>query len=175
MEASESRSKESLREFQTRLAEKLKAAEAASGASSKLGFIAGGRHWLVGLDQVNEVVTVPGLTEVPWVQPWFSGVASVRGALYGCVDLAAFLGLSEPLPPGEVRLLLAHPRFGINAALRVERALGLRPISDLAAEAAPAEATEWEEAHWRDAEGQVWTEISMERLVTLPAYLEAGL
>ena len=75
--------KESLREFQTRLAEKLKAAEAAKGASSKLGFVAGGRHWLVDLNQINEVVTVPALTEVPWAKSWFVGVASVRGALYG--------------------------------------------------------------------------------------------
>jgi hypothetical protein len=42
--------KESLREFQTRLAEKLKAAEATSGVSSKLGFSAGGRHCLVALE-----------------------------------------------------------------------------------------------------------------------------
>ncbi|MEW5787020.1 MAG: chemotaxis protein CheW [Pseudomonadota bacterium] len=166
--------KESLREFQTRLAEKLKAAEAASGATSKLGFIAGGRHWLVSLDQINEVVTVPGLTAVPWVKPWFAGVASVRGALYGCVDLAAYMGLAEPLPEGEARLLLAHPRFGINSALRVERALGLRGIADLEEEAAPALA-EWELARWRGKDGQEWTEISMEALVTAPTFLEAGL
>jgi twitching motility protein PilI len=167
--------KESLREFQTRLADKLKAAEASTGASSKLGFIAGGRHWLVSLDQINEVVTIPALTEVPWVKPWFAGVASVRGALFGCVDLAAFLGLAEPLPPGESRILLAHPRFGINAALRVERALGLRGLLDLAPHPAAAGMAPWQLAVWSDVDGQLWTEISIEQLVAMPAYLEAGL
>lgn len=167
--------KESLREFQTRLAEKLKAAEAAKGVSSKLGFIAGGKHWLVDLNQINEVVTVPTLTEVPWAKSWFVGVASVRGALYGCVDLAAYLGLAEPLPPGEARILLAHPRFGVNAALRVERALGLRGIADLVPEPVEADAEPWQVSRWHDREGQLWIEISMERLVTRPDYLEAGL
>jgi twitching motility protein PilI len=167
--------KESLREFQTRLAEKLKAAEATRGAASMLGFSAGGRLWLVSLDQINEVVTVPALTEVPWAKPWFAGVASVRGALYGCVDLAAYLGLGEPLPPGEARILLAHPRFGVNAALRVERALGLRGIADLVPEPGAEDAAAWQLSRWHDREGQFWTEISMERLVSTPAFLEAGL
>ncbi|MCU0933833.1 MAG: chemotaxis protein CheW [Thiobacillaceae bacterium] len=167
--------KESLREFQTRLADKLKAAEATEGASSKLGFTAGGRHWLVDLDQVNEVVTLAALTEAPWAKPWFAGVTSVRGTLYGCVDLAAYLGLAEPLPPGEARLLLVHPRFGLNVALRVERALGLRGVADLVPEPAAVDAAPWQQARWHDREGQLWTEISVERLLRAPEILEAGL
>ncbi len=166
--------RENLRDFQTRLAEKLKAAEATSGAASKLGILAGGRHWLVNLDQVNEVVTVPQLAEVPWSQSWFVGVASVRGVIYGCVDLAAFAGVAEPMPKGEARLLLAHPRFGVNAALRVERALGLRPERELAAEPGEADAPAWVLGRWRDGAGEVWTEISVEHLVGMPAFLEAG-
>jgi twitching motility protein PilI len=166
--------RENLRDFQSRLAEKLKAAEATNGATSKLGILAGGQHWLVSLDQVNEVVTVPQLAEVPWSQPWFSGVASVRGVIYGCVDLAAFAGVAEPLPRGESRLLLAHPRFGVNAALRVERALGLRPISELEAEPRAAGDPTWTLGRWRDGAGEVWREISVEDLVAMPAFLEAG-
>ncbi len=166
--------KQSLRDFQTQLAEKLKAAKAATGPSSKLGFIAGGRHWLVALEQINEVVTVAELIAVPWAQPWFPGVASVRGALYGCTDLGAFLSLSPVLPPGEAHLLLAHPRFGVNAALRVERTLGLRAIESLVPEPEPADASPWATAHWRGPD-QIWAELNVEKLVTSPAFLEAGL
>lgn len=176
--------RENLRDFQARLADRLKSAQTTAGTGSKLGFVAGGRHWLVSLDQVNEVVTVPELAEVPWARPWFAGVASVRGVLYGCTDLAAWLGLAEPMPRGETRMLLAHPRFGVNAALRIDRALGLRGVGDMAEEGtkegakepagADAEATPWQLARWRDADGVVWTEISMERLVALPDFLEAG-
>jgi twitching motility protein PilI len=167
--------KQSLRDFQTQLAEKLKAAQGATGPSSKLGFVAGGRHWLVGLEQINEVVTVPELNPVPWAQPWFAGVASVRGALYGCTDLGAFLNLSEVLPPGEAHLLLAHPRFGVNAALRIERTLGLRAVESLMPETAPDTASPWIAAHWRGLDDQVWAELSVEKLVAAPAFLEVGL
>lgn len=166
--------RENLKDFQIRLAEKLKAAEATRGNNSKLGFLAGGRHWVVNLDQVNEVVTVPQLTVAPWVRPWFAGVASVRGVIYGCVDLAAFAGVAEPLPRGESRLLLAHPRFGVNAGLRVERALGLRPQQELVREPDDPGAPAWVLGRWRDAAGEVWTEISVEDLVRTPAFLEAG-
>jgi twitching motility protein PilI len=167
--------RDDLLDFQAHLADKLKAAEASAGSASKLGFMAGARHWLVSLDQVNEVVTIPGLAEVPWAQPWFAGVASVRGVLYGCTDLGAFAGLSDPLPHGETRILLAHPRFGVNAALRIERALGLRGAGDLREEAPTPEAEAWILAHWRTSDGVLWTEISMERLVAMPAFLEAAL
>lgn len=167
--------KQSLRDFQTQLAEKLKAAQAASGPSSKLGFIAGGRYWLVGLEQINEVVTVPELIAVPWAQPWFAGVASVRGALFGCTDLGAFLRLSEALPQGEAHLLLAHPRFGVNAALRIERTLGLRQVDNLIPEPAPDTTSPWIAAHWRGLDDQVWAELDVEKLVAAPAFLEAGL
>jgi len=167
--------KQSLRDFQTQLAEKLKAAQGASGPSSKLGFVAGGRNWLVSLEQINEVVSVPELIAVPWAQPWFAGVASVRGALYGCTDLGAFLALSEVLPQGEAHLLLAHPRFGVNAALRIERTLGLRALENLMPESVPDVASPWIAAHWRGLDGQAWVELDVEKLVSAPAFLEAGL
>lgn len=166
--------KQSLRDFQTQLAEKLKAAQAATGPSSKLGFIAGGRHWVVGLDQINEVVTAAELIAVPWAKPWFSGVASVRGALFGCTDLGAFLQLGDPLPPGETHLLLAHPRFGVNAGLRIERTLGLRPLDSLAPADVAADSP-WSLGVWRGVDGQLWNELNVEKLVTSPAFLEAGL
>lgn len=167
--------KQSLRDFQTQLAEKLKAAQVATGPSSKLGFVAGGRNWLVSLEQINEVVTVPELIAVPWARPWFAGVASIRGALYGCTDLGAFLNLSEVLPQGEAHLLLAHPRFGVNAALRIERTLGLRALENLMPESVPDVASPWIAAHWRGLDGQAWAELNVEKLVAAPAFLEAGL
>ena len=32
---------------------------------------------------------------VPHTQPWFAGVANLRGGLHGVVDLALFLGLRD--------------------------------------------------------------------------------
>jgi twitching motility protein PilI len=79
------------------------------------------------------------------------------------------------MPPGESRLLLVHPRFGVNAALRIERALGLRALTELTPQPTPTDAATWEVAHWRGADDQAWIEISMQHLVAMPSFMEAGL
>lgn len=169
-----------LRDFQAQLAERLKDAGQRARAPSKLGFNAGGRFFLTDLDQVNEVVTQATLTPAPWAKPWFLGVLNVRGALYGATDLARFLGLSSTTGTltdadearADVRYLLAHPRFGVNAALRIDQALGLRVLSDMQRQSSAPDA--WAVADWRDAEGQRWTELNIEQLVANPAFLQAG-
>jgi twitching motility protein PilI len=165
--------RESLRDFQTRLADRLRAAQAKSTGDSRLGFIAGGRQWLVSLDQVNEVVSLPEMAQTPWSKPWFLGVASVRGLLYGCTDLAIYLGIADGLGKGESRYLLVHPRFGVNAALRVERTVGLRMIPDMSRLPDNPEAAPWVKSVWRSADGE-WTELDVEKMVSAPAFMEAG-
>ncbi len=165
--------RETLREFQTRLADRLRGAQAKSSAESRLGFIAGGRRWLVSLDQVNEVVSVPEVAEAPWSKPWFLGVASVRGLLYGCTDLAVYLGLADSISKGDARLLLVHPRFGVNAALRVERTVGLRMTPEMISRPPGIEDSPWIKAVWQAPDGD-WTELDVEKMVKSPAFLEAG-
>lgn len=165
----------SLREFEQQLAERLRAAPGGGGSQAKLGFLAGGRQWLTDLTQVNEVVTVNQLTPVPWALPWFVGMASVRGTLFGCTDFALYQGLPSTTGKGEQRLLLAHPRFGVNAALRIDRAVGLRGVLDMEAVNDARAAEDWVLGRWRDADGGEWTEINMEKLVTDPRFLAVGL
>ena len=167
--------KRDLKDFQAQLAERLQGAQEQAPATSKLGFVAGGRHWLTDLDQVNEVVTAARLTPVPWAKPWFLGVASVRGVIYGCTDLAAFLKLAEPGGSAETRLLLAHPRFNVNAGLAIERAVGLRSIKSLSRSPRAAADPPWVVAHWEDGEGTTWTEVSIQQLVLSPDFQQAGI
>jgi len=164
----------SLREFQTQLAERLKQAGTQGSAASKLGFIAGGRHWLADLGQINEVLTVNGLTPVPWSRPWFAGVASVRGAIFGASDLAAFFGMAPPIEGDECRMLLVHPRFGVNAALRIEQPLGLRSVGAMQTVAPPLPAEAAINGAWLDDEGVEWIGLDIERLVADPRFLQAG-
>jgi twitching motility protein PilI len=164
----------SLRDFQNQLAERLKQAGNQPSSASKLGFIAGGRHWLTELQQINEVVTVPELTPVFWAKPWFAGVASVRGAIYGCTDLGAFFDLTPPIEGDECRMLLVHPRYGVNAALRIEQPLGLRSIAGMQAVDRDPDQGGAVIGRWLDPDGTDWTEIDMERLVTDPKFLLAG-
>lgn len=160
-----------LREFQTRLAERLKGAAERNGETAKLGFIAGGRHWLTGLDQVGEVVSVNRLARAPWTRPWFIGVAGVRGAIYGCTELAGFLGVPSAAASDEVRLLLANARFGMHAAFRIDQALGLRDTRAMTRMPPADDQAGWELARFVDGEGVAWTEIALENLLADPRFL----
>jgi len=151
------------------------AASDESGSASMLGFVAGGRHWLIDLNEVNEVVTGAEVTPVPWTREWFVGLTSVRGTIYGCTDLAAFLGLARPLGKGECRLLLAHPRFGVNAGFRIEQALGLRNVAGMKRLPADAADVPAQTGSWEDAAGLVWWGLSFEHLLQNPEFFQAGI
>src|SRR5829696_2278917 len=94
-----------LREFQMSVAEKLRTAATRTALASKLGFQVGGDNWFVALHEVNEVVPVPTMVSVPLTQPWFRGVANVRGNLYSMVDFCAFQG-GEAIPTGMERRVI---------------------------------------------------------------------
>lgn len=163
-----------LREFQARLAERLKSVSSESVASGRLGFVAGGRHWLTALDQVGEVVSVSRLVKAPWTQTWFIGVVSVRGSIYACTDLASFLGVGQAEQRDEIRLLLANARFNSHAAFRIDQVLGLRNIADMKQVAEPTGKTPWEGATYEDASGVRWQELEFESLLTAPVFLQVA-
>lgn len=163
-----------LREFQMRLAERLKSSGDRKAMADRLGFVAGGRHWLVSLDQVGEVVTVNRLARAPWTKPWFLGVAAVRGAIYGCTDLAAFLDVGHSPQRSEIRLLLANPRFNANAAFRIDQVLGLRNVAEMQQINSPSEARPWQGASFEDASGIVWQELVFENLLGSPDFLQVA-
>src|SRR5690606_38252485 len=110
----------SLRDFQESLSARLQSARRGETAPPMLGFRAGARRWLLESPDSGEAVPVPTLSPVPLTQPWFAGMANIRGGLHAVVDFAQFAG-AAPVPRGErSRLLLVGARHGINSALLVE-------------------------------------------------------
>lgn len=163
-----------LREFQARLAERLQNVGSQTGEAAKLGFLAGGKHWLTSLDQVGEVVTVPRLARAPWTLPWFIGVTSVRGTIFGCTDLAVFLGAGPAETGDDIRLLLANARFGAHAAFRIRQVLGLRDVASMQRQSDAVGGASWQGAVYADADGVIWQEIIFERLLSSQAFLQVA-
>jgi twitching motility protein PilI len=95
--------REALRELQSRLAERLQLARTEARQQSWLAIECAGLGLLVPLPMAGEIFSVGTLLPVPHTQPWFMGVANLRGGLHGVVDLAAFLGLRQPLARDAVR------------------------------------------------------------------------
>ena len=163
-----------LREFQLSVAEKLRTATTRAALSSKLGFQVGAENWFVALHQVSEVIPVPQTMPVPLTQPWFRGVANVRGNLYSMVDFASFHG-GETIGPGmERRVILVSDRLVGGAGLLVSRMLGLRNPEQFNPAERPADAPAWLAAAYTDAGGTRWHELDLPLLVREQRFLEVG-
>ena len=167
-----------LRTFQQELASRLATKTAAQVESSRLGLACGGTQWLIRLADAGEVITVPQVAVVPLTQPWFVGIANIRGNLYSVIDFGAFLGREASLgaSAGQSRLVVFGPRAGeLKAGIVVQRVLGLRNLAELAPASPPTDVPEWYGQRWMDAEGGAWQEIDLARLAQDPGFLRVGL
>jgi len=167
-----------LRSFQQELATRLASKTAAQVESSRLGLSCGGERWLIRLADAAEVVAVPPIAHVPLTQPWFLGLANIRGNLFSVVDLAGFLGRDSSVPHGtgnQARLILFGPRAGdLRVGVVVQSVLGLRNLAELEAAAPVPDAPAWYGQRWNDAGGGTWQEIDLARLAEDPKFLRVG-
>jgi twitching motility protein PilI len=164
-----------LRTFQQQLANRLASKTAAQVESSRLGLASAGEQWLLRLADAGEVIAVPSIADVPLTKSWFRGLANIRGNLYSVIDFAGFLGRGNVPPASHNRLVLFGPRTGeLNAALVVQRVLGLRNLAELAPAAPAARAPAWYAQRWIDADGNAWQEIDLAKLAREPAFLQVG-
>jgi twitching motility protein PilI len=163
----------SLRAFQEGLSRRIAAAETVVRKDVRLVVKAGSSGWLIRLPDAGELVPLPDLTPVPLTQPWFRGLANVRGLLYAVVDLAAFIG-ETPIGRKEgARLMLVGQRHGNNSALLVERVIGLRNLTDFS-EIERTRGEQWAGSQYRDADGQHWCELEIEALLQAPEFVQVG-
>jgi twitching motility protein PilI len=176
----------SLREFQQSLSERLISARRGEGGHTLLGIesgsddLAGGSHWLVDLADSGEVVPLPQLTPAPLTKPWFAGIANIRGVLYSVVDFASWRGGAPTPINAQSRLLLVGARHGINSALLVRRALGLRPQMQMHATGVgpwpdDGETAAWLGGRFTDAQDLTWTQLRIPALLADPNYLDIAL
>jgi twitching motility protein PilI len=168
-----------LQSFQQELANRLASKTAAQVESSRLGIACGGERFLIRLGDAAEVVAVPPIAAVPLTQPWFLGLANIRGNLFSVVDFAAFIGREAIVihgPGAQSRLILFGPRAGdLKAGIVVQGVLGLRNLAELTTAPPGPDAPAWYGQRWVDADGGTWQEIELARLVVDPAFLRVGL
>lgn len=182
----------SLREFQQGLSERLVSARRGEGGQALLGIesgaddLPGGSRWLIDLADSGEVAPLPQLTPAPLTKPWFAGIANIRGVLYSVVDFSAWRGGAPTPCNAQSRLLLVGARHGINSALLIRRALGLRPqlqmhaaseagVPEGAQHAGAGEAALWLGGRFIDAQGVAWTQLRIPALLADPNYLDIAL
>jgi len=167
--------REAIRELQARLAQRLQAARTEGRAVQWLAVEARGQRYLFPLAQAGEIFSWPALQPAPYTQPWFLGVANLRGGLCGVVDLAAFLS-GEPTAPEAERsdcsLLTFNTALELNCALVIDRLSGLRGAEAFSAtEPAAAGEPAYVGPVHLDAAGLRWREIDLLALSQFPAFL----
>jgi twitching motility protein PilI len=160
-----------LREYQEQLLERMQAARTSNGARvHQLGVEIGGVRYLLDLLEAGEIVPVPALAAVPLTQPWYLGLANVRGNLVGVVDLARYLGQDAASSgaasaPNAQRLVTFAPALGFPCALLVARVFGLRHAADMSPEG----------GRLVDADGKEWTPLALSALARDERFLQVAL
>ncbi len=99
----------------------------APGLWRGIGYRAGSRLFVSGIDEISELLAVPALTPVPGTQPWLLGVANVRGNLVPVIDLARFLFGERTQSTERTRLLVVRQGAG-SVALMVDEVFGQRTV-----------------------------------------------
>jgi twitching motility protein PilI len=157
-----------LRQYQEQLLERMQAARTSSGARAhQLGVEIGGMRYLLDLVEAGEIVPLPPLAAVPLTQPWYLGLANVRGSLLGVVDLARYLDPdAQPAaaPAAGARLVTFAPGLAFPCALLVGRVVGLRHAADMTSEG----------GRLLDADGREWTPLSLAGLAREERFLQVA-
>ena len=165
--------KQALRDLQTRLAERLKAARTEPLANSWLAVECSSRGFLFPLRDAGEIFAMSPLLAVPHSHRWFLGVANLRGHLHGVVDLAGFLGVkAADSGRDQARLVGFNQSLNINCVLLVDRLSGLRSEDELTRDADDGAARPaFAGARFRDASARVWQELNLGELANDESFL----
>ena len=172
--------RQALRELQTRLAERLQVAKTQGVAASWLAAEAGGQNYLFPLAQSGEIFPWVTTQQVPYTQPWFAGVANLRGGLFGVVDLASYISGGPPalkteLARSDSRMVSLNSALEVNCVLLVDKLSGLRKQEAFVdySERAP-EAPEFFGNRYIDSGGASWQEINLQLLALQAHFLTIG-
>jgi twitching motility protein PilI len=164
--------KEALRDLQGRLAQRLREARDEQRQRAWLAVESAGRGLLFPLAESGEIYPLAPVQPVAHTQPWFAGVANLRGGLHGVVDLAAFLGVSQDVDDrADARLIGFNPALELNCALLIDRLAGLRNESQLTPDAEQALIRPaFVGVRYRDVQGRAWQELRLQALAEDPTF-----
>lgn len=169
--------REALRELQTRLASRLQAARSEGVSAAWLAVKAGDSNYLFPLSHSGEIFPLTQIQQVPYACPWFMGVVNLRGALYGVVDLASFMGdrlsrVRTEQSLAESSVITLNGALELNCALLIDGLAGLRKRDAFStAVAPPSGAPSYFGNRFTDLQGIEWQEINLQSLSQFSEFL----
>ncbi len=155
-----------LRDFQQNLSNRLREEAASSRHITTLGVQVASEFWLVDMVDISEVLPVVKSTVLPMSKSWVVGMVNVRGNLYCVADIAAFLGKGRVSGEMHNRMLLVADQHQFNAALLVEKVLGLRDTERWHFDAG--------KGCYVDEQGVKWHKLDVSGLLGQAEFLQIG-
>lgn len=172
--------RQSLRDLQERLAQRLSVAKTEAVTAAWLAVESNGNRYLLPLVQSGEIFPWAAVQPVPYTKPWYLGVASLRGGLHGVIDLATLVEAGAPSSmttqseriTSESRLVSLHTALGVNAVIWIDRLLGLRSAAMFSGFGPrPDGAPRYFNRSLLDVQGLLWQELDLQVLVGEPEFL----
>lgn len=171
-----------LRDFQAQLMERMQAAKLGSHVrANQLGVLIGRTRYLIDLREAGEIVSSGNLTQVPLTKAWYLGLSNVRGSLTSVIDYSLFEGGEATHQDSSCRILAFSNSLSFNSGLLVSKVLGLRNadtmqlIDDSEELAEQGKAVKpWVLNKFIDADGQIWSQLSLSLLVQDQEFLHIG-
>lgn len=140
-------------------------------SSSVLGVLIGENRYLIPMNEVSEVIPISKIAAVPLTQPWFLGLANVRGNLYGITDLGIYLG-GSPMPFNlKSRILLASIDKKLSAGFVVNSMLGVRERSEFTLQENKKNKVSVLN-QYQDNEKRIWEELSLFTIMREDQFLQ---
>lgn len=173
-----------LRDFQSQLMERMQAAKAGAHVrANQLGVQIGKFRYLIDLREAGEIVSSGNLTKVPLTKPWYLGLSNVRGSLTSVIDYSLFEGNEATFLDSSCRVLAFSNSLSFNSGLLVSKVLGLRNADEMDlideqesdGSMASHRKKPWVLNRFLDADGQIWSQISLSLLVQDQEFLHIGL
>lgn len=141
-----------------------------------IGFRLGRLNLVAPLAEVAEILTPPGLSQVPCTRAWVCGIANVRGNLMPVVDLLGYLYDRPAVANRRSRVLVVNHR-DVCTGLVVDAVLGLRHFrEEQRCRELPGDDPRVQEymTHGFREEAGHWGVFSMHKLAEAPRFLQAA-
>jgi twitching motility protein PilI len=155
-----------LRQYQVQLLERMQAARGDAGKrAGELGVLIGEQRFLLDLTQAGEILPYSAVVAVPLTQPWYLGLANLRGSLVGVIDYARYTGRGATAVGPDSRIVTFAGGLGFNCGLLVSRVVGLRHAGDM----------ELVGERLRDVDAKEWAPLDLAALCKEQRFLHIGL
>ena len=121
---------QTLREYQDDLLARMEAAHK-EGAAEKimmLGFVSGGRHYLIDGRDVVELHQPSTLEPIPVAKPWAVGAANIKGTVHAITDFSILMG-GERTKRG--KFLVLAPEIMAGSAINIDTISGLYDLKEI--------------------------------------------